>query len=106
MSRDELRSDPCPYCGGTGGTIDHVEPRARGGADDARNRVGACRTCNNLKADTPLLVFLVRRGFPVQLRPYEHYRVSRRKSRKIAEAFRRLERVEAAIRESVIARAA
>ncbi len=24
-----LRADPCAYCGGPGGTVDHVEPRSR-----------------------------------------------------------------------------
>lgn len=32
-------------------TIDHVVPRAHGGAEDWRNEVAACRSCNAAKAD-------------------------------------------------------
>ncbi len=59
--RAVIRRDPCGYCGGPGGTIDHVIARAAGGPDDSRNTAGACRACNTAKADRPLLVFLVAR---------------------------------------------
>lgn len=40
----------CAYCGRTReGTDDHCTPRARGGTDDAANRVVACRSCNGRK---------------------------------------------------------
>jgi len=58
-----LRADPCAYCGGPGGTVDHVEPRSRpvrglGGAHVWLNVVGACQRCNGAKADRSLLRFL------------------------------------------------
>ena len=34
-------------------TIDHVWPRAYGGGSVEDNLLGACRTCNGIKADTP-----------------------------------------------------
>lgn len=52
----------CYLCGiemnfGTGDhnefTIDHVWPRAYGGDSSPENLLGACRTCNSVKADTP-----------------------------------------------------
>ncbi len=58
-----LRGEPCAYCGGPGGTVDHVEPRARaargiGSAHSWLNVVGACARCNGAKRDRPLLKFL------------------------------------------------
>ena len=60
-----LRRDPCCYCAGPGGTVDHVEPRSRavaglGTAHGWLNVVGACERCNGAKRDTRLLVFLLR----------------------------------------------
>jgi 5-methylcytosine-specific restriction endonuclease McrA len=58
------RQDPCAYCGGPGGTVDHVEPRSRpvrgigGTAHTWLNVVGACAACNGAKRDRPLLRFL------------------------------------------------
>lgn len=63
-----LRADACAYCGGPGGTVDHVEPRSRaargvGSAHSWLNVVGACAGCNGAKRDRALLAFLrVRRG--------------------------------------------
>lgn len=61
-----LRADPCAYCGGPGGTVDHVEPRSRaarglGSVHGWTNTVGACGPCNGRKSDHPLLVWLARR---------------------------------------------
>lgn len=55
-----IRADPCAYCGGPGGTVDHVVPRSRGlpGTYDWSNVVGACQTCNENKADSDLLLYL------------------------------------------------
>jgi hypothetical protein len=48
--RDRYR---CVYCGlvGTGAelTVDHVEPRMRGGDQSEGNLVTCCRACNTLK---------------------------------------------------------
>lgn len=56
-----LRRDSfcCRYCGlhaadGRGLTVDHVLPRALGGADTAENLVAACSDCNEGKASVPL----------------------------------------------------
>lgn len=56
---DVLRLDPCAYCGYDGGTVDHIEPRGRGGPyAPSRNGTGSCSQCNNAKANTSLLLFL------------------------------------------------
>lgn len=45
----------CQYCGSKANlTLDHVEPRARGGKDTWENLVTACVTCNNRKGDRRL----------------------------------------------------
>ncbi len=42
----------CQYCGSKQSlTLDHVQPRARGGKDTWENLVAACVTCNNRKGD-------------------------------------------------------
>lgn len=56
-----LQRDPCSYCGGAGGTRDHIEATNRGGADDPSNWTAACRSCNTSKYTSPLLFFLLRR---------------------------------------------
>jgi len=61
-----LRRDPCAYCSGPGGTVDHVEPRSGsargiGTVTGWVNTVGACARCNGAKRDLPLLVHLHRR---------------------------------------------
>jgi 5-methylcytosine-specific restriction endonuclease McrA len=48
MRRDSHR---CAYCGRAATTIDHVQPRSRGGADSWENLVACCLKCNNLKSD-------------------------------------------------------
>ncbi len=53
-----IRNDPCAYCGGEGGTVDHVVPQAQGG-EDRDNIVGSCQPCNNAKQDKGLLEFLL-----------------------------------------------
>jgi 5-methylcytosine-specific restriction endonuclease McrA len=55
--RGVLRRDShrCAYCGKTASTIDHVQPRSRGGRDSWENLVACCLRCNNIKSDrTPL----------------------------------------------------
>jgi len=99
MTASGIRADPCAYCLSAGGTIDHIEPRAHGGTSDRRNVTSACPTCNRMKGDTPLLLFLVRYGFPVlpdrpRLEPW----ASRRRRKRICRAFRRLDRIERRIR--------
>ena len=98
IARSVLRADPCAYCQDTGGTIDHIEPLYRGGRDVTLNRTGACPRCNNLKDHTPMLLFLVRRRYPVRPMPFDRYRVSPRRQKKIRRAFERLATIERNIR--------
>lgn len=51
--RGVLRRDAqrCGYCGSYATTIDHIQPRSRGGADSWENLVACCLRCNNLKGD-------------------------------------------------------
>ena len=48
----------CAYCGlhleDEAVTIDHMEPRARGGCSEHRNLVIACKSCNASKKDRTL----------------------------------------------------
>jgi 5-methylcytosine-specific restriction endonuclease McrA len=48
LRRDNHR---CAYCGKAASTIDHVQPRSRGGADSWENLVACCLRCNNVKGD-------------------------------------------------------
>lgn len=54
--RGVLRRDGhrCAYCGRSANTIDHVQPRSRGGRDTWENLVAACLKCNNKKSDKTL----------------------------------------------------
>lgn len=45
------RDGVCAYCGGAPETVDHVQPRSRGGASTWQNLVAACIPCNHRKAD-------------------------------------------------------
>lgn len=57
-----LRKDPCAYCGGPSGTIDHITPRSQGGPNRHTNLAAACQRCNSRKADRSLLTFLTLRA--------------------------------------------
>ena len=48
LQRDAHR---CAYCGGLADTVDHVQPRSRGGRHEWTNVVAACARCNHRKAD-------------------------------------------------------
>lgn len=56
-----LYLDPCSYCSGSGGTIDHIIPIKYGGDNSPENLTAACRSCNCSKNDRPLLGFLLSR---------------------------------------------
>ena len=60
--RRVLLQDVCVYCGDRPTTIDHLVPRAAGGVTSVDNIGPACRSCNERKADRPLLFFLA--GIP------------------------------------------
>ena len=48
FARDDHR---CQYCGDPADSIDHVQPRSRGGQHTWENVVAACRPCNLAKRD-------------------------------------------------------
>ncbi len=54
--RGVLRRDGhrCAYCGRSANTIDHVQPKSKGGADSWENLVACCLKCNNKKSDKTL----------------------------------------------------
>ncbi len=63
----------CQYCGAQPGseelTIDHVQPRSRGGTSTWENCVLACMDCNKLKADrTPTEAQMPLKKVPVRPR--------------------------------------
>lgn len=41
----------CAYCGEYGNTVDHIQPKSRGGENTWANLVTACKGCNGRKAD-------------------------------------------------------
>lgn len=47
----------CAYCGGEADTVDHIIPKAsdEDDLDNPGNLVAACRRCNGLKQDKPLI---------------------------------------------------
>lgn len=51
--RGVLRRDGrrCGYCGKAASTVDHIQPRSRGGADSWENLVACCLRCNNVKGN-------------------------------------------------------
>ena len=54
--RGVLRRDGwnCAYCGKSANTVDHVQPKSRGGRDTWDNLVACCFRCNNQKSDRTL----------------------------------------------------
>ena len=73
--RDRFR---CVYCGevfpADALTIDHVEPRMRGGDASGGNLVTACRACNTRKGSRPAWSFLA--GDPVARENFLKYGTS------------------------------
>lgn len=59
--RDDYR---CVYCGGSFPvaelTLDHVEPRVKGGDRSEGNLVTCCRQCNTAKGGEPAWAYLAR----------------------------------------------
>lgn len=49
--------EDCFYCGNTGGAIDHLVPRSKGGSDDISNLVPCCKSCNSSKSNKSLDVW-------------------------------------------------
>lgn len=59
-----LRLDPCSYCSGPGGCIDHIVPVRAGGQTVVENLTAACRSCNRSKGNKTLMTFLTWRIGP------------------------------------------
>jgi hypothetical protein len=57
-----IKNDPCVYCGGPAGEVEHVTPVVLGGSPEWDNLAGACRSCNASKHATPLLLYLLARN--------------------------------------------
>jgi 5-methylcytosine-specific restriction endonuclease McrA len=55
-----VRADPCSYCGGVGGTVDHIVPLDQGGRHHWSNFTGACAWCNKSKHTTSAILFMAR----------------------------------------------
>ncbi len=53
-----LVNDPCSYCGGPGGVIEHIQSSARGGGTGWMNLTAACASCNARKRSRTLVEFL------------------------------------------------
>lgn len=70
-----LKADPCSYCGGVGGTTDHVHALSRGGSHIERNLAGACQRCNSSKHTKPLLSWLLSNAEKVQRNAAQSYRL-------------------------------
>jgi 5-methylcytosine-specific restriction endonuclease McrA len=72
LRRDGFR---CVYCGEVfpdeSLTLDHVQPRMRGGDRSEGNIVAACRECNAAKAALPAWAYLAER--PEQRANFLHY---------------------------------
>jgi len=51
LRRDNHR---CAYCSKSANTVDHVQPKSKGGADSWENLVACCLKCNNKKGDKTL----------------------------------------------------
>lgn len=56
---DALRGDPCSYCSGAAGEIDHISPVIAGGENRWTNLTAACKSCNSRKHDKPLLIAML-----------------------------------------------
>ena len=59
--RDTMRKGPCVYCGlpAKNNTLDHIQPKSKGGPDGWENMAPACAQCNRRKHVKPLLQFLL-----------------------------------------------
>lgn len=51
LNRDKYK---CAYCGAKANTVDHVQPKSKGGKHEWTNVVAACKSCNSKKADKTL----------------------------------------------------
>lgn len=75
LTREQLRArfalfgDSCAYCGKGGKvSIDHVMPLSKGGLDEYRNVVPACKTCNSSKNAKDVQAWYLQQSFFSQAR--------------------------------------
>lgn len=69
--REVLKCDPCAYCGGPSGGVDHIEPRERDGSNDGiENLTAVCIACNSQKGRKSLLEYLPVRKRPLMLKGF------------------------------------
>jgi 5-methylcytosine-specific restriction endonuclease McrA len=54
-----LLADPCAYCGGKAGEIDHITAVTDCGSGEWSNLTAACRSCNARKQTRSLLQYLI-----------------------------------------------
>lgn len=54
-----IAADPCIYCGGPAGTVDHIDAVATGGTDRWTNLAAACHSCNSSKKTKTPLEFML-----------------------------------------------
>lgn len=60
----ELFNGRCAWCPRSATELDHLDPVARGGRDEAINVIPSCRTCNASKGAKTLLHWLLTPGSP------------------------------------------
>jgi 5-methylcytosine-specific restriction endonuclease McrA len=74
----------CQYCGEslgkTSATIDHVQPRSRGGKTSWKNCVASCKYCNRKKANkTPTEANMPLLSVPAEPNPFQFWESARGK---------------------------
>lgn len=60
-----MESDPCVWCGrypsSWNRSIEHVQPKSKGGDGSWENKALACRYCNSLRSSKGMLFFMLER---------------------------------------------
>mgnify|MGYP000967516411 CR=1 FL=1 len=68
LKRIVTKTENCPYCGkalGDDPHLDHIYPVAKGGLSIKDNLVWCCSSCNSLKSDRSLIIFLTDIGVEI-----------------------------------------
>ena len=88
-----LSQDKCAYCSEAiqekDRTVDHITPMRYGGGNTFDNCVMACRTCNSVKRDMPVLLFMLKHCDSVEVRRL-FYKLSSRTGKPFGEVFEEL----------------
>ena len=56
---DDVRDEPCVYCGKPSNSWEHVVPKSKGGKKEVFNRVRACAKCNSDRGNKPFLIYML-----------------------------------------------